>query len=77
MTRAESNKFIHSWFPKRNASCGATELKNALIGLPKESTVLWESWPPDFDYPPENVMDEIVAFADTKSIHVKVSPALR
>jgi len=78
MTRAESNEFIHRWFPKRNAKCGASELKTALAGLPKDSYVLWESWPPQgFDYPTDNIVDEIIAFAETKGIHVKVSPALR
>jgi hypothetical protein len=78
MTRAEANKFIHTWFPKWNAKCGGAELRKALVALPKDSYVLWESWPPKgFDYPPDNVVDEIIAFAETKGIHVKVSPALR
>jgi hypothetical protein len=77
MTRAESNTFIHSWFAKRNAKCGISELKKALAALPKDSHVFWEDWPPRFDYPPESVIQEMMGFAGSRGIHLEQSPALR
>ena len=70
-------RFIHSWFPKRNGKCGVDQLKNALSALPKDSNVFWETWPPkNLDYPPQAVVDEIIAFAEADGIHVKQSPAV-
>ena len=77
MTRAESNEFIHAWFPRRNAKCGLANLEATLTQLPKDSLVLWETWPPkNFDYPPEKVVKEVIDFAASRNVHVKQSPAL-
>lgn len=77
MTGAESNKFIHTWFPKRNARCGIAELKKALTELPSGSRVFWEDWPPQgFNYPPENVIKEVIEFANGKGIHLEQSPSV-
>ena len=78
MITAESHKFIHRWTAKWNAKCGVVELKQALAALPKGTVVLWESWPPrKMDYPPENVVQEIIQFAESKDIHIRESPALQ
>ncbi|MFZ1219259.1 MAG: hypothetical protein WAO00_08195 [Chthoniobacterales bacterium] len=78
MLEFQRSKFIHSWFPKRRGKCGISELKNALLTLPKESNVLWEDWPPKkLDYPPDAIIDEVTQFAEANGIHVKQSPALR
>lgn len=77
MTTAQRNTFIHEWFPKTNAKCGAAELKKALGSLPKGSYVLWESWPPkNFDYPSEGVVNEILRFGEANAIHLELSPAV-
>jgi len=76
--RAEADKFLHSWTAKKSAKCGASELKRTLAALPKDSYVFWEDWPPkNFDYPPENIVHEIIEFAKGKGVHVEQSPALR
>jgi hypothetical protein len=78
MTRAESHKFIHRWFPKRNAKCGVSALKTALATLPPNAYVYWQDWPPKkFDYPADNVIQDIIEFAESKDIHLKESPSLR
>ena len=78
MTTAESHKFIHSWTAKRHSKCGALKLKQALAALPKDTVVLWHNWPPrKMDYPAENIVQEIVQFAESNRIHVRESPALR
>jgi hypothetical protein len=78
MIQAESHKFLRSWTAKRDAKCGTSELKKALIALPKDSYVSWEDWPPGkFDYPADNVVQEIIEFARSKGIHLTQSPALR
>lgn len=78
MIRAESHKFLRSWTAKRNAKCGISELKKALSALPKNSFVLWEDWPSGkFDYPPDNVVQEVIEFAKGKDVHLEQSPALR
>jgi hypothetical protein len=76
MTCAERNRFIHTWFPKRNAKCGIPELKTALAVLPKDSRVFWQDWPPTFNYPQEKVIEEMIEFAKTKDIHLEQSPAV-
>jgi hypothetical protein len=76
--RADADKFLRSWTAKRGARCGASELKSALAALPKDSYVFWEDWPPKhFDYPPENIVQEIIEFAKSKGVHLEQSPALR
>jgi hypothetical protein len=78
MTTAESHKFIHTWTAKWNAKCGVVELKQALASLPNGTGVLWQSWPPKkMDYPPKNIVQEIIQFAEGKGIHLRESPALR
>jgi hypothetical protein len=78
MTQAEGDRFIHRWFPKRGAKCGISDLEAALVALPKGSYVLWEDWPPKgFDYPPDNVVAEVITFAQKNDIHLERSPALR
>jgi hypothetical protein len=78
MIRAEADKFLHSGTAKRGAKCGASELKRTLIALPRDSQVFWEDWPPKhFDYPPENIVKEIIEFARTKGVRLEQSPALR
>jgi len=78
MIQAESHKFLRSWTAKRNAKCGISELKKALTTLQKDSHVLWQDWPPaKFDYPSDNVVQEIIEFAKGSGIDLKQSPALR
>lgn len=78
MTRAESNEYIHTWFPRRNAKCGTAELKHRLASLPTGAFVEWQTWPPKgFDYPADSVVEEIVEFAKGKGIRLEQSPALR
>jgi hypothetical protein len=77
MSGAERNKFIHSWFAKRNAKCGMSELKKALVALPKSSHVFWEDWPPKFNYPSESVIREMIEFAKSKGINLEQSPSVQ
>ena len=77
MSCAERNQFIHSWFPKRNAKCGVSELKETLASLPKDSHVFWEDWPPKFDYPQENLIQKMIEFAKNKGVRLEQSPAVR
>ena len=78
MLEYQRPKFIHSWFPKRKANCGVSELKKALVSLPKDSYVSWETWPPkNFDYPPENVVEDVIKFAETNRIRIQQSPAVQ
>src|SRR6266705_2297674 len=67
MLEVERPKFIHSWFPKTGAKCGISGLKKALVALPKDTYVFWETWPPKkMDYPPENVVQEVIEFAESR-----------
>ncbi|MGI8957769.1 MAG: hypothetical protein ACR2II_12765 [Chthoniobacterales bacterium] len=78
MSCAERNKFIHDWFPKRNAQCGIAELKKALTALPKGSHVFWEDWPPrKFEYPSESVIAEMIEFAKSNGIQLEQSPSVQ
>lgn len=70
--------FIHSWFPKRKGKCGIEDLKHELSALPKDSNVLWETWPPKkFAYPADKIVDEVMQFAEARGIHVRQSPAVQ
>jgi hypothetical protein len=77
MTCAERNKFIHTWFPKRNAKCGVSEFKAAIAVLPKDSQVFWQDWPPKFNYPPESVIAQMIEFAKSKGIDLEESPSVQ
>lgn len=77
MIQAESHGFLRSLTAKRNGKCGISELKKALNTLPKSSVVLWQDWPPKFDYPPEVVIEEIIAFAKINDVRLEQSPAVR
>jgi hypothetical protein len=78
MIQAESHKFLRSRIKRKNATCGISAVKVALAALPKHSVVLWQDWPPaNLDYPPENVVQEVIELAKANGIQLKQSPALR
>lgn len=78
MTRAESNEYIHTWFPRRGARCGIAELRQRLASLRKGAFVEWQTWPPQgFDYPADSVVQEMIEFAKGEGIRLEQSPALR
>ena len=58
--------------------CGVEELKKALSGLPKDTYVYWNTWPPKNCYCPEEaIVRDIIEFAANKGVHVEPAPALQ
>ena len=78
MIQADSNEFIHRWFPKANAKCGLADLKRAIADLAKGAFVLWQDWPPKgFDYPDESVIRGLVEFAKAHDVNLRQSHSLQ
>lgn len=78
MIQAKSHAFLRSWSKKKQAKCGMSELQKALAALPRNSVVLWQDWPPaNLDYPPDDVVQQVIEFAKANGIELKQSPSLR
>jgi len=76
MLEYKSDRFIHKWNSKWGAKCGIAKLEEALAALPKDTYVGWNNWPPKFDYPPDNIIDEVIEFAKSKGVRIEVDPAI-
>ncbi|MFZ1220941.1 MAG: hypothetical protein WAO00_16725 [Chthoniobacterales bacterium] len=73
----EASRAIHSWTSKWGATCGVSELKQALCSLPEGSYVFWYTWPSKFDYPQSLDTDELIAVAKGKGVNLQLTPAMQ
>jgi hypothetical protein len=74
--RIEEGRVIRGFWSKWQGQCGVSQMKDALLAVPKNKRVVWINRPPRFQLPSERFCDEMVEFAKTKGLNFIVNPML-
>jgi hypothetical protein len=67
---------LHNLTSKWTGESGVSRLREVLAGVPKDKYVLWNNWPPKFQYPSNKFCEDIKAFAENKGVHFDIEPVV-
>ena len=73
----QRGRATHDFWSKWRGRCGVSTLKEALAAVPPDQYVYWDDWPDKFTYPEDPVVQDVLACAKSKGIHLEVSPSVQ